>query len=152
MPASARARPGARAGDERLRQRGRADRRHRPGRLPGGRPGEAGAVLMSATAIAQLVVLVGLVVVTMGPLGRYMATVYGTDEGGDRRAPGDRVFGPIERAVYRAARIDPDREQRWTAYAGSVLAFSLASAVGLYGLLRLQGHLPGNPDGRSSVS
>jgi K+-transporting ATPase ATPase A chain len=64
----------------------------------------------------------------------------------------DRVFGPIERAVYRLARIDPEREQRWTAYAASVLAFSVTSALGLYGLLRLQGVLPGNPDGMAGVS
>jgi K+-transporting ATPase ATPase A chain len=105
---------------------------------------------MSAPALAQLLVLVALVAVTMGPLGRYMAAVYGAREDGS--APGDRVFGPVERLVYRAARVDPGREQRWTAYAGSVLAFSAASTVGLYALLRLQGSLPGNPDGFAGVS
>jgi K+-transporting ATPase ATPase A chain len=104
---------------------------------------------MSAPALVTLAVLVGLIVVTMGPLGRYMAAVYGSRD--DGTAPGDRLFAPVERIVYRAARIDPDREQRWTAYALSVLAFSVASAVGLYGLLRLQGHLPGNPEGFSGV-
>lgn len=105
---------------------------------------------MSAPALIQLAVLVGLIALTMGPLGRYMAAVYGARD--DGRAPGDRVFGPVERAIYRVARIDPDREQRWTAYAGSVLAFSAVSAIGLYALLRLQGRLPGNPDGMASVS
>jgi K+-transporting ATPase ATPase A chain len=105
---------------------------------------------MSAPALFSLAALVGLVLVTMGPLGRYMAAVYGARD--DGTAPGDRVFGPVERLIYRAARVDPEREQRWTAYALSVLAFSVASAVGLYGLLRLQGHLPGNPDGHAGVS
>lgn len=35
----------------------------------------------------------------MGPLGRYMAAVHGSRDDGS--APGDRVFGPVERAVYR---------------------------------------------------
>ncbi len=106
---------------------------------------------MSAAALLSLGLLVGLIAVTMGPLGRYMAAVYGANDD-DGSAPGDRVFGPIERTIYRLARIDPDREQRWTAYAGSVLAFSVASAVGLYGLLRLQGSLPGNPNDVAGVS
>ncbi len=105
---------------------------------------------MSAPALLTLATLVGLLALTIGPLGRYMAAVYGGRDDGS--APGDRVFGPVERAIYRLARVDPDREQRWTAYALSVLAFSLASAVGLYGLLRLQGALPANPDGHTAVS
>ncbi len=40
-------------------------------------------------------------------------------------APGDRVFGPIERLVYRICGIDERREQRWSTYALSLLAFSL---------------------------
>lgn len=105
---------------------------------------------MSATALFTLAALVGLIAVTMGPLGRYMAAVYGARDDGS--APGDRFFGPVERVIYRAARIDPEREQRWTAYALSALAFSVASVVGLYGLLRLQGVLPGNPESYGGVS
>jgi K+-transporting ATPase ATPase A chain len=105
---------------------------------------------MSAAALFTLTALVGLIAVTMGPLGRYMAAVYGARDDGS--APGDRVFAPVERVIYRIARVDPEREQRWTAYALSVLAFSVASAVGLYGLLRLQGSLPGNPESHAGVS
>ena len=70
-----------------------------------------------------------------------MAKVYGDDE----KAPGDRVFGPVERVIYRICRIDPKREQRWTVYAYSVIGFSIFSFLILYGLQRLQGHLPFNP-------
>jgi K+-transporting ATPase ATPase A chain len=70
-----------------------------------------------------------------------MAKVYG---GG--RAPGDRVFGAIERPIFRLCGIDPAGEQRWTTYAYSLLAFSLVSVLVLYAQLRLQGHLPINPD------
>jgi K+-transporting ATPase ATPase A chain len=101
---------------------------------------------MTAAGWLQLALLLGLIAVTTPLLGRYLAKVYG---GG--RAPGDRFFGPVERLVYRACRVDPDREQRWTAYAYSLLAFSAVSGIVLYVQLRLQGHLPLNPDGMKAV-
>jgi K+-transporting ATPase ATPase A chain len=99
---------------------------------------------MSTASWLQLVALVALVVVTAPILGRYMARVYGT-EGDDRPAPGDRFFGAIERPIYRLCGIDPRREQRWTAYALSVVGFSAASFALLYAILRFQGSLPFNP-------
>ena len=51
----------------------------------------------------------------------------------------------MERGIYRLLRIDPAREQGWKAYAGAVLAFSVASFALLYVILRFQGHLPLNP-------
>lgn len=99
-------------------------------------------------------VQVGLLVVALGvsapPLGRYMAAVYGSRADGS--APGDRVFGPVERWIYRLLGIDARREQRWSTYALSLLAFSLASVLALYGLIRLQGVLPFNPTDRDAVS
>jgi len=102
---------------------------------------------MSAPAIIQLVVLLVLLAVTTPVLGTYMAKVYG---GGS--APGDRVFGPVERVIFRVTRVDEKREQRWNVYALSVLAFSLVSVLVLYALQRIQGSLPLNPDGMSGVT
>src|SRR5437016_1457439 len=102
---------------------------------------------MSAASWLQFVVFIALLVVTAPPLGRYMAKVYGDD----RKAPGDRVFLPVERSIYRVCRVDPDREQRWTVYAFSLFAFSVVSFLVLYGVQRLQGHLPFNPTGRGPV-
>jgi K+-transporting ATPase ATPase A chain len=96
---------------------------------------------MSTASWLQFVVLIVVLLVTAVPLGRYMAKVYGDDE----KAPGDRVFGPIERVIYRICRIDPSREQRWTVYAYSVIGFSIFSFLAVYALQRLQGHLPLNP-------
>jgi potassium-transporting ATPase potassium-binding subunit len=101
---------------------------------------------MAAAGWLQLVALVALVGISTPVLGSYLAKVYG---GG--RAPGDRIFLPVERAIYRVCRVDPDREQRWTVYAYSLLAFSAVSGIVLYAQLRLQGHLPGNPDGMTGV-
>ncbi len=63
----------------------------------------------------------------------------------DGPAPGDRFFNPIESLIFRLIGTSPDRQQRWSAYAASVLAFSAVSILGLYLLLRLQGSLPFNP-------
>ena len=60
-------------------------------------------------------------------------------------ARGDRVFLPVERVVYRVIGVDPAREQRWTVYALSLLAFSGISVLGLFLLQRFQGSLFLNP-------
>lgn len=95
---------------------------------------------MTTTTWIQLLALISLLGVTTPLLGRYLARVY---DGGN--APGDRVFTPIERAIYRLVGVDPDQEQRWTVYARSVVAFSAVSVVFLYLLQRFQGSLPLNP-------
>src|SRR6267378_7693098 len=105
---------------------------------------------MSADDIFGLVVaagllafLIGTLLVTVRLLGAYMAKVYDPSLGKPR---GDRFFSAIERPIYRLCRIDPENEQRWGTYALSLAAFSLVSVLVMYAQLRLQGHLPLNPD------
>jgi K+-transporting ATPase ATPase A chain len=96
---------------------------------------------VSANGIAQIVFYLVVLTALTPPLGAYIARVY---EG--KRVPGlSRVFGPVERGIYRLLRIDPAREQDWKSYAGSVLVFGAAAFALLYLILRLQGHLPMNP-------
>ena len=92
---------------------------------------------MSAASLVSLLVLIVALLICIGPLGRYMAKVYGGDA-----APGDRVFLPIERLIYRLLRVNPKREQRWNVYALAVLAFSLVSVLALYLFQRVQTWLP----------
>jgi K+-transporting ATPase ATPase A chain len=73
-------------------------------------------------------------------LGGYMARVYMGE-----RIVLARVLGPVERLFYRAVRTNPDREQDWKQYAGTVVVFSALFWVALYAILRLQGALPFNP-------
>ena len=89
---------------------------------------------MSATAWAQFALLIVVLLATAPLLGRYIAKVYGYGEG--VRAPGDRFFLPVEGLVYRICRIDPDKEQHWTRYALSLLAFGAVGFVALYALMR----------------
>jgi K+-transporting ATPase ATPase A chain len=102
---------------------------------------------MSIDSWLQLVFLVALLAITCPLLGRFLAATFG-----EGRAPGDRRFLPVERAIYRLCRIDEDREQRWNAYALSLLAFSLVSVLVLYLQLRVQGSLPLNPDHLGAVA
>jgi len=97
---------------------------------------------MTAAAYLQWGVVIIMIAIATPLLGRYMAAVYGAD--GDH-APGDRVFGPVERVMYRLTGVDEKREQRWQSYAFSLLAFSLISVLFLYLLQRIQHALPFNP-------
>jgi potassium-transporting ATPase potassium-binding subunit len=95
---------------------------------------------LSAANWLQLLALVGGIFLVTRVLGPYLARVL---DGGP--AAGDRVFLPVEGAIYRVTGVDSKREQPWTGYALSLLAFSAVSVVGLYLLQRLQGSLPLNP-------
>ncbi|MET1002936.1 MAG: potassium-transporting ATPase subunit KdpA [Acidimicrobiia bacterium] len=97
---------------------------------------------MSTASWAQFIVFVALILAGAPLLGWYMAKVYGDE----KKAPGDRVFGPVERLIYRICGVDENQEQRWTTYAFSVIGFSIFSLLFLYGLMRLQGVLPLNPN------
>jgi K+-transporting ATPase ATPase A chain len=81
------------------------------------------------------------------PLGVYMTRVFS----GERILLG-RLFGPVERLIYRICRIDEYEEQHWTAYTAAMLMFSLVGLLVLYGLQRLQYYLPLNPQGFSGVA
>ena len=104
---------------------------------------------MSWQNVLQFAALAVLLALTVPPLGRYIAAVFGARE--DGAAPGDRVFGPIERRVYRILGVDDRREQRWNVYAASLMAFSLLSVLLLYAMLRTQSVLPFNPTDREAL-
>src|SRR5579871_1362117 len=101
---------------------------------------------MSTSGWLELALFGVLIAISTPLLGVYMYKVFFTD-----RAPGDRFFLPVERLIYRLIGVDPEGEQRWTGYAFSLLAFSLISLLFTYALLRLQAHLPLNPDHLSVV-
>jgi potassium-transporting ATPase potassium-binding subunit len=95
---------------------------------------------MTISGWEQLAFIAAFTAVAAPLLGRYLAATF---RGG--KAPGDRVFLPIERLVYRALGVDPESSWTWRSYALAVLAFGLLGTLLLYGILRLQGVLPGNP-------
>ena len=64
------------------------------------------------------------------PLGNYMARIFTTDR-----------HWRVERGVFKIIGIDPNADQKWSAYVRSMLAFSGVSVLFLYGLQRLQHYL-----------
>jgi K+-transporting ATPase ATPase A chain len=88
---------------------------------------------MSSTpaALGQIAVLVLALGLSIRPLGAYMAGVYTSSK-----------HLRVEALTYRALRVDPDADQRWTSYLMSVLGFSAASVLLLYAFARLQQLLP----------
>lgn len=103
---------------------------------------------MDMMGLVQLVVFIILLVTVTKPLGIYLERVL--DPNG--RTYLDRVFGPVERLIYRLIGVDPTKEQSWKAYGMAVLAFSLAGVFFTYAILRLQGFLPLNPQQLGAVS
>lgn len=90
---------------------------------------------MSDTAAGLLTigVLVALLALSHAPLGGYLARVYSAPE-----------HSRVERSAYRMMRVDPEREQTWTAYAASVAAFSVIGVAALFLLVAGQALLPTN--------
>jgi len=105
---------------------------------------------MTGAGLFQFIALLVVLGLTAPPLGRYMAAVYGSRADGS--APGDRVFAPIERVIYRLLRVNPQREQRWNVYTIALLAFSLVSFLAVYVLQRVQDSLVFNPTNMPAVA
>jgi K+-transporting ATPase ATPase A chain len=102
---------------------------------------------MTANGWLQLAIYVAVLLLLAKPLGAYMAAVY---EGRAVRA--QRIGGPLERIIYRAAGVDPGREMSWVDYALAMLWFNLAGALVVYALQRLQVFLPLNPQDMAAVT
>ena len=95
---------------------------------------------MTAIDYGQLILFVGILLVTAKPLAIFMEKVFE----GERQflTP---VFGWLERLIYRWSGIDPDEDQHWTRYAAHLLIFSGVTCLFTYLVLRFQHHLPLNP-------
>ncbi len=95
---------------------------------------------MTTAGILQIALYFVLVLITVKPLGAYMARVF---EG--ERTWLHPALRWLERLTYKAVGVREDTEQRWTQYAASLLTFSLFSFLFVYLAQRLQAWLPMNP-------
>jgi potassium-transporting ATPase potassium-binding subunit len=91
--------------------------------------------------MGTIVLFAVLLIVLTPPLGAYMYRVYTRPE-----------RGRLENVVYRAIGVNPDAEQTWRRYASWVIWFSAISMLFIYLLMRLQNHLPLNPQGLPAVN
>ena len=102
---------------------------------------------MTVNGLLQLVIYLVVLLALAKPLGAFMARVY---EG--RPCGVDRVLGWLERLVYRLSGVRPTEEMSWKTYAVTMLLFNLAGMLVVYGLQRVQGVLPLNPEGLGAVA
>jgi K+-transporting ATPase ATPase A chain len=102
---------------------------------------------MTANGWFQIAFFTLLVLAVTKPLGVFMTRVFNRE-----RTFLDPVLRPIERVIYRVTCVDENHEMRWTEYAVSVLLFSAVSMVVLYLIMRLQAHLPFNPQKLAGVA
>ncbi len=102
---------------------------------------------MNTIGWLQLVLYVVVLLLLVKPLGAYMAAVY---EGRALRT--QRILGPVEGLIYRAAGVDPAQDMTWVRYALAMLWFNLLGALVVYALQRLQLELPLNPQAMAGVS
>ena len=79
----------------------------------------------------QISLVLALVLATVVPLGRYMATVF---SGG--RTVLHPVLRPLEIGFYRLAGVDEAREQGWRSYTMAMIVFSATGFITLYAILR----------------
>jgi K+-transporting ATPase ATPase A chain len=101
---------------------------------------------MTLNGWIQIAIYCAIIVALVKPLGWYMTRVFN----------GERTFlspilRPVEAGLYWLGGVDEKREQTWLTYTVAMLLFHVAGFLILYGLLRLQGFLPFNPQGMTAV-
>ena len=101
---------------------------------------------MTVSGWALILLFITVTALLAKPMGLWLFALY---EG--RRTPLHRILGPVERGFYRLAGIDPTEEQGWRRYALHMLLFNVVLLLFTYAILRLQGVLPGNPQGLGAV-
>src|SRR6266536_556007 len=102
---------------------------------------------MTANGWFQIFLFLALVLLVTKPVGIFMTRVFNRE-----KTFMDPLLRPLERLLYRVTGVDENHEMRWTEYAVSMLLFSLVSMIVLYGLERLQGYLPFNPQKFGAVN
>jgi potassium-transporting ATPase potassium-binding subunit len=102
---------------------------------------------MTLNGWIQIAIYCAIIIALTRPLGGFLM----------RTVEGERTFltpalGWLERGFYRAAGVDPTREQSWYEYAIGMLIFKAGGFLLLYALLRAQALLPLNPAGQVPVA
>ncbi len=103
---------------------------------------------MNPNGWLQLGLYIAALALITKPMGLFLVQVL--DPNG--RTWLDPIVKPFERVTYRVLGVKPDAEHDWKQYTWAMLAFSLASGLFTYAILRLQHLLPLNPQGFGPMS
>ena len=95
---------------------------------------------MTVNGWIQILLYMAIIFAITKPLGSYMYRVF---EGDGQPLP--RLFGAIERLLYKLCGVDPKQQQDWKQYTLAMLVFSAITLLVTYGIERLQHILPLNP-------
>jgi K+-transporting ATPase ATPase A chain len=102
---------------------------------------------MTLNGWIQIAIYCAIIVALVKPLGWYMTRVFNGE-----RTFLSPVLRPVEVALYWLGGVDETREQGWVNYTLGMLFFHVGGFLILYGLMRLQGLLPFNPQGMTAVA
>ncbi len=96
----------------------------------------------------QLGLFVAALALITKPMGLYLGQVL--DAKG--RTWFDPILKPLEKITYRLMGVNAEHEQDWKQYTIAMLLFSAVTCIFTYAILRLQNHLPLNPQGFGALS
>jgi potassium-transporting ATPase potassium-binding subunit len=102
---------------------------------------------MTLNGFIQIIFYLAALILLKKPLGAFMARVYRRE-----KTFLNPLVGPLERWMYRVAKINPDEEMDWKANVFAMLVFNVLGFLVVYTLQRIQRFLPLNPQGLGAVS
>src|ERR1700677_3487746 len=103
---------------------------------------------MNTSGWIQLALYVGALALITKPMGLHLMQVL--DPKGKTWL--DPLLRPLQRLSCWIMGVRSDQEQTWRQYTWAMLLFSLVSCVLTYVILRVQNHLPLNPQGFGALS
>lgn len=102
---------------------------------------------MTNIGLYQVLLFFLTIIITIKPLGQYIAQVYE-----NKPCWLDPSIGSIEHAIYRLANIDNKREMEWKSYLLTMLVFNAFGILAVYAIQRIQHLLPLNPQSFPAVA
>lgn len=84
---------------------------------------------MGLFSLLQYALFLLIVAVLVKPAGGYLSRVFGGE-----KTFLDPVLRPVERFIYKLARVDPEQEMDWKRYAIAFVCSGLAGTLLLYGI------------------
>lgn len=97
--------------------------------------------------IVQVLVTLAIIMLLVKPVGLYLVKVFDY-----KQSRLDRVFGPVERLIYRLIGVRQEEKMGWKKYVGAMLLCNLFMFLLLLIVLLTQKFLPLNPDGIDNMS
>ena len=82
--------------------------------------------------LAEMGIFIVILILLAYPLGNYMAKVFS-----GKKTWLDPICLPIEKAIYRIARIDENEEMNWKTYLFALLIFNLMAIISIMAFVSL---------------